>query len=216
MDHVSPAADTHTYDILELGLERLMRTEQSCASLENYVSALVSLWKEQTAMMQNSFPHPRSAHVRVLSDALKKMEEKGNKRAYVDKGLSSYQSFAFVLLIQSTETIFDGYQSRDEVALSYESYFNRGNLEGLRDMTAQSFGLFGLLRGDNQRKVALSELGSTLLPPDEGPTECLALVAITRGSKTNTKGLTQYAAMMRAKDVFMCPVWSLSSYLFAR
>ena len=83
-------------------------------------------------------------------------------------------------------------------------------------MTAQSFGLYGLLRGDNQRKVALSELGSTVLPPEEGPTECLALIAITRETKTNTRGLLQYAAMMRSKDVFACPIWSLAAYLFAR
>ena len=79
---------------LEWGLERLMKSEQGCASVENYVSALVSLWKEQTSMMLNSSPHPRSAHVRVLSDALKKMGEKKRKRAYVDKGLSCIRLFA--------------------------------------------------------------------------------------------------------------------------
>ena len=115
-----------------------------------------------------------------------------------------------------TETIFDGYKTRDEVALSYESYFKRDNIEALRDMAAQSFGISALLRGDNQRKVALSELGSAVLPPDEGPSECLAIIVVTRESKTNAKGLTQYAAMMRAKEVLMCPVWSLSAYLFAR
>ena len=102
------------------------------------------------------------------------------------------------------------------MTLSYDSYFKRDNIEALRDMAAQSFGISALLRGDNQRKVALSELGSTVLPADEGPSECLAIVVVTRESKTNAKGLTQYAAMMRAKEVFMCPVWSLSAYLFAR
>ena len=81
--------DSDTYNTLEMGLHRLTQTEQSCASLENYVSALVDLWKNQTSMMANSHPHPRSAHVRILSDALRKMGEKKKKRAYVDKGLST-------------------------------------------------------------------------------------------------------------------------------
>ena len=80
-----------THAISEVGLERLTQSEQSCASVENYVSALVSLWKEQTSTLQNSSPHPRSAHVRVLSDALKKMGEKKRKKNYVDKGLSWYR-----------------------------------------------------------------------------------------------------------------------------
>ena len=78
-------------------------------------------------------------------------------------------------------------------------FFMPVHLEGLRDMTSQRFGLYGLFLGDDQGEIAGSESGSSVVSADEGLTQCLAAVVGTRESKTNCKGLTQYAAMMWSK-----------------
>lgn len=115
----------------------------------------------------------------------------------------------------SEDTIFEGYQTRNEIQQSYGYYFQKGTPEALRDMVSQSFGLYNLFRGDSQKMVTLSELAALVLE-EEGPTKCVAIVAVSRAGKRNTKGLAQYGAMLRAKDVFACPVWALSAWLFVR
>ena len=75
--------------------------------------------------------------------------------------------------------------------------------------------MFGLLRSNNQRMLKLSELSVRELG-NEGPTACPVVVVITRGGKNNHVGKLQYASFMRNKNPFVCPVFFLSVYLFAR
>ena len=83
-------------------------------------------------------------------------------------------------------------------------------------MTCQSLGFTVCSEAIISGKSLSPSLEARFSPEDEGLTECLVVVVTTRESKTNCKGWTQYAAMMRSKDVFMCPVWSRSAHLFAR
>ena len=85
----------------------------------------------------------------------------------------------------------------------------------MRNACAHAFGIFGLLRGDNQRGIELSDLGSMLLE-GEGTTECFAVVVTLRKGKTHTAGKVSYAGFMRNANVAVCPVWFLALYLFVR
>ncbi|WWC90451.1 uncharacterized protein L201_005386 [Kwoniella dendrophila CBS 6074] len=185
---------------IEEGIRRLQDCKQSYSSVDMYISAVIALWNDQVAEGRNISKHPRSGSVKALLAVLQKMTVDRRKMTYQDKGVN---------------TLFDGYKTREQVTKTYDWYFLRNNEEGLRDMTAHSFGLYGLLRSDNQLNLALSDLGSEDLPDDEGATPCFAVIALLQQGKTNTKGLVKYSAFMRAKDVFACPVFTLAAYLFA-
>ena len=115
----------------------------------------------------------------------------------------------------TVDTFYDGYTSKDQIESSFAHYFERNNKAALRDAMAQAFGMYGLLRSNNQRLLKLSEIA--VMPLDgEGPTECSAVVAILDETKTNKRGKIQYASFIRNRNVFVCPVFFLSLYLFCR
>lgn len=115
----------------------------------------------------------------------------------------------------TVDTFYDGYTSKDQIESSFAHYFERNNKAALRDAVAQAFGMYGLLRSNNQRLLKLSEIA--VMPLDgEGPTECSAVVAILDETKTNKRGKIQYASFIRNRNVFVCPVFFLSLYLFCR
>ena len=101
------------------------------------------------------------------------------------------------------------------MAKSFEWYIHANRQDGLRDACAQAFGVYGLLRSDNQRMIMLSEMSACFME-EEGPSPCPAVVTVVREGKTNSKGKVTYAAFMRHKDVFVCPVALLAMYLFDR
>lgn len=115
----------------------------------------------------------------------------------------------------NVDLYYDGFEDNKQLEKSFESYFLRNNKEGLRDIVAQGIGIFALLRSGDQRRVDLSEMSSRLYE-QQGPTPALAVVISTRESKTNQHGKVQYAAFFRHKNVFVCPVFFLSIYLFCR
>ena len=75
--------------------------------------------------------------------------------------------------------------------------------------------MYGLLRAVSQRVLKLSEITVRELF-NEGPTPCWAVVLIIDDSKTNKDGKLQYSHFMRNSNVFVCPVFFLSLYLFVR
>jgi hypothetical protein len=113
------------------------------------------------------------------------------------------------------DTHLDGFKNKKQISLSFESYWVKNDQSGLRDVVAATLGMFALLRSDNQRRICLSELSIRELE-DEGHTPCYAVVVVTRSGKTNKDGKVNYAAVIRNKDVFMCPMSFLAFYLFDR
>lgn len=197
--HGNLSAATTREERIQLGLERIRNCQLSPAAVKTWYYAIVSLWTEQS-VTNSGTGHPWTKQWHNLFTALHRVTEQRRKEKHVDKMI---------------DTIFEGYQTRNEIQQSYGYYFQKGTPEALRDMVSQSFGLYNLFRGDSQKMVTLSELAALVLE-EEGPTKCVAIVAVSRAGKRNTKGLAQYGAMLRAKDVFACPVWALSAWLFVR
>ena len=100
----------------------------------------------------------------------------------------------------TVDTFYDGYTSKDQIESSFAHYFERNNKAALRDAVAPTFGMYGLLRSNNQRLLKLSEIA--VIPLDgEGPTECSAVVAILDETKTNKRGKIQFASFICNRNV---------------
>ncbi|RXK38190.1 hypothetical protein M231_04564 [Tremella mesenterica] len=179
-------------------LLKLSRMTQSQASIKLHVAALVSLWKQQKYKGMNSHPHPRSAAMKSLLLVLRRVDEQTKREMFIDK---------------TSNTIFDGYQSRKQIEDCFSAYVSRNTEQGLRDAVAHALGLYVLYRGDNQRGMELSDLAYTVWD-NEGPTPMLVVVCVSRRGKVNKHGKVEYSGLIRNKDVFMCPVGILAVYLF--
>ncbi|OXC68584.1 hypothetical protein AYX13_02788 [Cryptococcus neoformans] len=112
------------------------------------------LWTEQS-VTNSGVGHPWTKQWHNLFIALHRVTEQRRKENHVDEMI---------------DTIFEGYQTRNQIQHSYGHYFQRGTLEALRDMVSQSFGLYNLFRDDNQRMVTLSELAALELEEGDRPT----------------------------------------------
>ncbi|OWZ80888.1 hypothetical protein C365_00714 [Cryptococcus neoformans Bt85] len=111
------------------------------------------LWTEQS-VTNSGVGHPWTKQWHNLFIALHRVTEQRRKENHVDEMI---------------DTIFEGYQTRNQIQHSYGHYFQRGTLEALRDMVSQSFGLYNLFRDDNQRMVTLSELAALELEEGDRP-----------------------------------------------
>lgn len=72
-----------------------------------------------------------------------------------------------------------------------------------------------LLRGENARDMQLADL-FCLEFKEEGPTECIALIAVLRQGKMNQVGRIEYGGVLRHFDVEQCAFGSLAMLLFWR
>jgi hypothetical protein len=73
-----------------------------------------------------------------------------------------------------------------------------------------------MMRGENARKMQLSDLFTVELKESEGPTKCTAVIGALREGKMNTDGKLEYAGMLRHKNVLLCPVNALAMYFHYR
>lgn len=86
---------------------------------------------------------------------------------------------------------------------------------GIRNRLAFLLAHFGLLRGDNIRRMELCDLQSQILN-NEGFSECAAVSIVMGSGKTNRYGRKEIAAFLRNKDVRLCPVGGLAIYMLHR
>ncbi|RXK35195.1 hypothetical protein M231_07566 [Tremella mesenterica] len=181
-------------------LSIILECQVTGATVHAWVAALVNLWEQQVERGINSWSSPRSVHTATIISVLQKFSERRKKLLHEDKGKQLY---------------YDGYDNVGQLKQSFAHYMERNNEEGLRDALAQATGIFGMLRGDNQRRLLLSDLSSEIAT-NEGPSPCLFIIMVLHSSKTNASGKPQYAAFMRNKNPQICPVFLLALYLFAR
>ena len=169
-----------------------------------YVAAVAALHKLQ--LSQGLITGGQPLRGEFLKVTLKAEALKANSKRladYTDRGIG---------------TLLDGY-SRDEFRRIVDAFWTNQlsprpfiNLRALADFLIRHY---TLLRGDNTRIMDLPDL-ITIELQKEGPTPCHLLVLTCSKSKTNQFGKVEYAAAMRNKDVYMCPLSGLAFYLFYR
>lgn len=86
---------------------------------------------------------------------------------------------------------------------------------GLRNRLTFQIAHFCLMRGDNVRKLELSDLQHQYFD-NEGFTKCISISLQMARGKTNRYNRKESAAFLRHKDVRLCPVSGLALYLFYR
>ncbi|GAA5976970.1 hypothetical protein JCM10908_005696 [Rhodotorula pacifica] len=112
-------------------------------------------------------------------------------------------------------TLVNGYHDTGTLTRLLDSFLDRRSVPALRDRLAFCLAHYGLMRGDNVRKLELADLFSIQLE-QEGPNGATAVVLLLNHGKTNQTGRTEYAGFLRNKEVALCPVGALAIYLFAR
>lgn len=90
-----------------------------------------------------------------------------------------------------------------------------GTGRALRDRVDVLFGHALMARGETTRKLQLPDLFSMELN-NEGPSKCVAALAIMDQGKMNQFGRIEYGGCIRHKDVILCPIGALALYLFWR
>ena len=173
----------------------------SLEGVEAYTKAVVALYQfQKTATPETQTnSHPRGLAVKSLLDTLQRTKTKRKLANYEDRGLG---------------TVLDGYNIEDMKQLS-EYWLGKGTGEALRDRVDFLLGHALLARGENKRHIQLPDL-LTLSLPDEGPQTCTPLVVIINRGKTNQHGRTEYGAVMRCKELLVCPMNAVAMYLFWR
>lgn len=78
-------------------------------------------------------------------------------------------------------------------------------------------GIYGMLRGDNQRFLKLSDLSHLDLPTEGAGKRgaWFAVFGLTKG-KTHKGSADKLTTMMRHRSTFACGIFALAAYFFAR
>ncbi|KAF1316118.1 Short-chain dehydrogenase, partial [Globisporangium splendens] len=168
-------------------------------AIDAYIKAVTALYKLQQSLSNNNHPHPRGLALHQLIKTLKYNETRRKLEEFVDRGLG---------------TVLDGYNLEDMKALgNYWLKENSGT--ALRDRVDFLLGHALIARGESRRLVQFPDM-LTLDLTDEGPQLCTPLVIIMRQGKTNQFGRVEYGAAMRCKELLLCPLNSVATYLFWR
>ena len=120
-----------------------------------------------------------------------------------------------VSLTEHIDQHYDGFATKDQLKATYAVYIQKNTPEALRDLLAHALGIYGLLRGANQRDMLLSDLSHSDMPNETPQATWAVALTLVRSKRQKGDG-TNTTGFMRSKDVFECPVWFLSSYLFSR
>ena len=84
-----------------------------------------------------------------------------------------------------------------------------------RNRVSILFQHFALLRSESVLGLELPDMFHIPLP-NEGVSECRAVVLQMRSGKTNQFGKVEYGSFIRNKDVHGCPISALAMYFFYR
>jgi hypothetical protein len=72
------------------------------------------------------------------------------------------------------------------------------------------FGHYYLLRGENRRKMELTDLSMFNYLPSEGLTPCGCLVSLLQDSKINKTARKEFIDALRYKDLMLCTQGALA------
>ena len=126
-------------------------------------------------------------------------EHKRKREEYVDRGAHTAQ---------------DGYSGQQLVQISM-FFFDQEKETSLRDRAWFLLQHMMLLRGESSRDIDLADLCKVLFP-DEGFSECPALVVRLDHGKTNKFGKVEFGGTVRHKDHRVCAFGGLAQYFFYR
>ncbi|RLN74418.1 hypothetical protein BBJ28_00022643 [Nothophytophthora sp. Chile5] len=167
------------------------------ATIEGHVNAAVDLYNYQKKTGCNDHPSPRGHNIRDVLNYYKTCEAQRMKEGMVNR---------------SDCRLDDGYTEEQKTKLC-RTWLTSGSYESLRTHADFLLGHSSLARGDTKRLLQYADMFTTILP-GEGPTECRAVVIVSRESKTNKSGQRQYNAAIRSKDPVCCAVGAVALYLF--
>jgi len=150
----------------------------------------------------SNHPSPRGALLSGLLNELQREKNKNKKKSYTDRG---------------SGTILDGYTKADLPRLSTELLQSAAMTSNvaLRNRAVILTAHFMVVRGESSRAAELPDLICMELA-DEGPQKCMAMILIMNTGKLNQVGRTEYAGMMRNREVEICPQGAMFLFLLKR
>ena len=176
-------------------------------TIDQYISALTSLWKLQRSQRINSHPTPRGDLVQRVQKNIECKTFDHRKQTYFDRGLL-YQHLLTNEMRRNRKLVAD-------------YFWNNGNrlilsaFRGMRNRVGWLLSEQGLCRGENIRDLELPDFFSVEMD-NEGPTECHAMSIIKGRGKTNEYGKTLFSGYYRHADVTLCSISSVAIFLFLR
>ncbi len=144
--------------------------------MDQYITALTSLWKIQREMRVNSHPTPRGVAVLHIQkgEGLKTFDTQ--RETYYDRGLL-YQHLLTNEMRRNRKLVADYFWSCGrKTTLSA--------LRGMRNRVGYLMSEQGLCRGENIRDVQLPDFFCVEME-NEGPTQCLSMVIVKGRGKCN-------------------------------
>ena len=176
----------------------------SFATVDVYVAAIGNLYSQQASRGKNLHPNPRTKAVNNRLESVRRGEAERRKREFSDRAISS---------------ILDGYNRKNFRDICHVLWTKASSQPAreeiwLRTMVDILFGHYFLTRGEDRRFVLLPDM--QYLSLEEGPGSCHSLLMIMHQGKRNQHGKTEYAAALRNKDEFACPMGALAMYLYCR
>ena len=156
-DYVPPAALAPAVDVKEGSLF-------TKGTVDAYIAAVIELWRLQVAHGNSNVENPRGAAVRGFLEQRGRQRGKLNRASFKDRGGDGIQA---------------GYSPDEwlriqDLLLSGAAY----TPQSLRTRVDLLFGHYYLLRGENRRKMELTDLSLLKYSPAEGPTSCNCLVSL--------------------------------------
>jgi hypothetical protein len=176
-------------------------------TVDQYITALTSLWEYQQFIGTNSYPTPRGISVKSIRTTFKQLNYNQTRTTHQDRGL----------LYQHLLTN----EMKAERRLVAEHFWSNGTLSthspfiSLRNRVGYLLSEQGLLRGENIRDAEFPDL-FTVEMESEGPTSCIALGLVKGRGKINQFGKPLFSGYYRHADVRICAVSAVALFLFYR
>jgi hypothetical protein len=177
------------------------------SSVDQYITALTSLWKIQRQQRINSHPTPRGVLVQALRKDLSRKTHETRKQTYFDRGLL-YQHLMTNEMRRNRKQVADYFWKNGSGTAI-------GAFRGMRNRVGYLLSEQGLCRGENIRDLELPDFFCVEMD-NEGPTDCMSMVIIKGRGKTNQYGKPLFSGFYRHADVTLCSVSAVAFYFFLR
>ena len=178
------------------------RVTVGIATVKLAITAIKDIWRQQCADNINSNPNPRGDRVLALVKYVQECEHRRNVEENADRA-------------RGTQS--DGYTSTKEMESIANTFLKGGATSDCSWRNRAMFLVqhYGVLRGQTARQFDFADLQCRKFNVN-APTDCIALVLITKRSKTNHVNRIEEIGILRAKEPEVCAVGALALYFFAR
>ena len=166
---------------------------------EQWIKAIVDLYKQQKSLGRNDNAHLRSSSLRCWKQGKHFYDRARSRSSFQDRGVGSIQ---------------DGYTPEEMLSVC-DYFFISGREIDHRDRMTFLLQHMLLLRGELSRMVELPDLFT--IDFDEGDLmHCPALVIQFDAGKRNPKHKKEYSVTIRHKNVKKCAFGAMALYFFSR